>query len=128
MAACLLPANHLADVLAGERIVLPAWQEQANSIDVVTGGTIAGKSVVSGRKVFIYLAAGADAFLVAIPSGLALVERSAPGVHLEMVQTRDGGNTGTPTLMYAPAELFPGNAAATLETAILALRADPVRV
>ena len=32
MAAQLLPADHLADVLSGDRIVLPAWQEKPNSI------------------------------------------------------------------------------------------------
>src|SRR6185437_572143 len=31
-AAMLLPADHLGPVLSGERIVLPAWQEQPHSI------------------------------------------------------------------------------------------------
>ena len=32
MAAALLPPDHLAEVLSGDRIVLPAWQEQPNSL------------------------------------------------------------------------------------------------
>jgi alkylation response protein AidB-like acyl-CoA dehydrogenase len=123
MAARLLPQAHLADVLAGDRIVLPAWQEAPLSLDVAAGGTVAGNGRVSGKKLFVAMAGGADAFLVTTPGGLALVERSAPGVHLELTQTQDGGNTGILTLNDAPAEVFPGDAAEALETAILATSA-----
>ena len=78
MAAQLLPADQLAPVLAGERIVLAAWQEKPNSIDLI-GDTVLHGGRLSGRKVFIPMAAGADAFLVTVPGGLALVERDAPG-------------------------------------------------
>jgi len=69
------------------------------------------------------MAAGADAFLVTVPGGLALVERDAPGVHLELTQTQDGGNAGTLTLDQAPAKLFPGDADNALEIATLATSA-----
>src|SRR6516162_2004879 len=49
MAAQLLPSDHLPPVLAGERIVLPAWQEKPNSIDLV-GTTALRNGRVSGRK------------------------------------------------------------------------------
>ena len=39
MAAVLLPPDHLAPVLAGERIVLPAWQEKPNSL-ALAGNTV----------------------------------------------------------------------------------------
>jgi len=143
MAACLLPPGHLPAVLAGERIVLPAWQEKPHSIDPAAGGTVVdsppdggtgtasaragGVGViqgrVSGKKLFIPMAAGADAFLVTTPQGLALVERSAAGVHLELTQTQDGGNIGTLTLTSAPAGIFPGDASAALETATMATSA-----
>src|SRR6185312_1071358 len=109
MAACLLPAGHLPEVLAGERIVLPAWQEKPNSLALV-GDTVLRDGRLTGRKIFIQMAAGADAFLVTVPGGLALVERDAPGVHLEIQDTQDGGNFGTLTLDNAPAEAIEGDA------------------
>ena len=119
MAARLLPADQLAPVLAGERIVLPAWQETANTIDLI-GDTVLSGGKLNGRKVFIPMAAGADAFLVTVPGGLALVERDAPGVSLEIVQTQDGGNYGMLILNDAPAQAIEGDAADALEHAIMA--------
>ena len=75
---------------------------------------------LSGRKVFIPMAAGADAFLVTVPDGLALVERDAPGVSLEIQQTQDGGNFGTLILDNAPAEAIDGDATEALEHTIMA--------
>ncbi len=126
MAAQLLPPDHLAPVLAGERIVLAAWQEKPNSIDLI-GDTVLRDGRLSGRKVFIPMAAGADAFLVTVPGGLALVERDAPGVSLEIQQTQDGGNFGTLILDNAPAEAIEGDATEALEHTIMAQRRLSVR-
>lgn len=120
MAARLLPDAHLADVLSGDRIVLPAWQEKPHSLDAAAGGTVAADGTVTGKKLFVGMAAGADAFLVTTPSGLALVDRSAPGVHLEIGQTQDGGNVGTLTLNGTPAEVFAGDPSEALEAATMA--------
>jgi alkylation response protein AidB-like acyl-CoA dehydrogenase len=117
-AAQLLPPDHLPAVLSGERIVLPAWQDRPHSIDTASGGH-AGNGKVSGKKLFIPMAAGADAFLVTTTHGMALVERNAPGVHLELQQTQDGGNFGTLTLDSAPCEEVAGDAHEALETAIM---------
>ena len=122
MAAVLLPAEHLMDVLSGERIVLPAWQEQPGSLAVV-GETVLRDGKVTGRKIFVPMAAGADAFLVTVPGGLALVERDAPGVHLETQETQDGGNFGTLTLDNAPAAAIEGDASDALEQTIMATSA-----
>lgn len=123
MAARLLPDTHLPDVLSGDRIVLPAWQEHPHSLNVAAGATLAGNGTVSGKKLFVTMAAGADAFLVTTPAGFALVERSASGVHLELTQTQDGGNFGTLTLDNAAAEVFPGDAEQAMESAIMAASA-----
>lgn len=123
MAACLLPPDHLSAVLSGDRIVLPAWQEKPHSIETAGGATTVSRGTVTGKKLFIPMAAGADAFVVSTPQGLALVEQSAAGVHLELTQTQDGGNVGTLTLNDAPAEVFPGDAAAALEVAVMATSA-----
>ncbi|MBS0559554.1 MAG: acyl-CoA dehydrogenase family protein [Proteobacteria bacterium] len=109
MAARLLPSDRLGPVLAGERIVLPAWQEQPNSLETV-GATALSGGRLSGRKVFVPMAAGADAFLVTVPGGLALVERGAPGVSVATEQTQDGGHFGTITFDNAPAEALPSDA------------------
>jgi alkylation response protein AidB-like acyl-CoA dehydrogenase len=123
MAARLLPETHLSDVLGGDRVVLPAWQEAPHSLDTTSGGTQAGNGKVTGKKMFVHMAAGADAFLVTTPQGLALVERTATGVHLDLTQTQDGGNFGTLTLNDVPAEIFPGNATDALESATMATSA-----
>jgi alkylation response protein AidB-like acyl-CoA dehydrogenase len=119
MAAVLLPADLLPDLLSGERIVLPAWQEQPNSL-ALTGTTEHREGRLNGRKLFVPMAAGADAFLVTVPGGLALVERNAPGVHVELHKTQDGGNVGTVIFDNAPAQPIEGDASDALEQTIMA--------
>jgi alkylation response protein AidB-like acyl-CoA dehydrogenase len=118
-AAMLLPGDHLDSVLSGERIVLPAWQEKPHSIDVV-GSCALSAGRLNGRKMFVPMAAGADAFLVTVAGGLALVERDAPGVHVVSTPAQDGGNFATVTFDAAPAEALPGDASEALEVAALA--------
>ncbi len=101
-AAMLLPEDHLGPVLSGERIVLPAWQEQPHSISVAGSCTLSDGRL-NGRKMFVSMAAGADAFLVTVKDGVALVERDAPGVHVVSTQAQDGGNFATVTFDGAPA-------------------------
>jgi alkylation response protein AidB-like acyl-CoA dehydrogenase len=122
LTAQLLPLDHLAPVLSGERIILPAWQEKPNSIEP-TGETVLRNGRLHGRKMFIPMAAGADAFLVTVPNGLALVECDAPGVSLELQQTQDGGHFGTLILDAAPADPIDGDASEALEHAIMATSA-----
>jgi alkylation response protein AidB-like acyl-CoA dehydrogenase len=122
MAAKLLPADRLAGLLDGSQVVIPAWQERPNSMDA-TGATTLRDGRLTGKKMFVPMAAGADAFLVTIAGGLALVARDAPGLHLAVDQTQDGGHYGTLTLTGAPCETLPGDAAAALDEAALATAA-----
>jgi alkylation response protein AidB-like acyl-CoA dehydrogenase len=122
MAAKLLPADQLAGVLDGARIVIPAWQERPNSMDAA-GATTLRDGRVTGKKMFVPMAAGADAFLVTTAGGLALVAREAPGLHLAVDQTQDGGHYGTLTLTDAPCDTIPGDAAEALDEAALATAA-----
>ena len=110
--------DHLASVLTGKQVVIPAWQERADTVAIGTDTAIRGGRV-SGRKVFVTMAAGADAFLVAASGGLALVAADAAGVHLEVAQTQDGGHFGTLTLTDAPATPVPGDLAEAIEDAVL---------
>jgi alkylation response protein AidB-like acyl-CoA dehydrogenase len=119
MAAALLPAAYLPQVLSGQRIVLPGWQEHPNSL-ALTGATELRDGRLDGRKLLVPMAAGADAFLVTVPGGLALVERDAPGVYVELHKTQDGGNFGTLIFDNAPAEAIAGDATDALEQTIVA--------
>ncbi len=120
MAALLLPADQLAEAMTGERIILPAWQETPLSIDLAAGGTTFANGKVTGRKIFVPMAAGADAFLVTVPGGLALVDRNASGVHLTCQTTQDGGNAGTLALDGAPAIWIDGDPSPAFEIACMA--------
>lgn len=119
MAAGLLSGDALAAQLSGARLVLPAWQERANSLEAV-GDTVIGENRVNGRKCFIPMAAGADGFLVSGQGGLALVAADAPGATLTVEQTQDGGNFGVLTLVDAPCIRMHGDISAALDTAALA--------
>jgi alkylation response protein AidB-like acyl-CoA dehydrogenase len=121
-AAAMLSGDARASLLAGERIVIPAWQERANSLDW-TGETRLAGGRVTGIKSFVPVAAGADAFLVTARDGMALVARDAPGVSLDVVGTQDGGTFGTLRLEDAPGEPVPGDPAPALEEATLATAA-----
>jgi alkylation response protein AidB-like acyl-CoA dehydrogenase len=121
-ATMLLTGDHLSAVLSGERIVLPAWQEKPNSIDLVGTCTLLDGRL-HGRKMFVPMAAGADAFLVTVVGRLALVERNAPGVHVVSIQAQDGGNFATVTFDGTPAQAIEGDASWALEVSALATSA-----
>lgn len=103
MAAAIHPP-----LLADDRLVLPAWQERPNSLAMAQDTRFAGGRL-TGRKVFVPMAAGAQAFVVTARGGTALVAADAPGVMLETVATQDGGHFGTLTFDDAPAEAIGGD-------------------
>jgi alkylation response protein AidB-like acyl-CoA dehydrogenase len=116
--ASLLPADLLDGVLSGGCIALPAWQEAADTVQPGDGTAAAGGRV-TGRKLFVPMAAAADLFLVAAGPALVLVEAGAPGVVLETAQTQDGGHFGTLTLDGAPCRPVEGTVADAIEAATL---------
>ena len=124
MAARVLGSGgkELDRLMAGDRIIIPAWQERPNTL---TPGrdTVLRDGRVSGRKVFVPMAAGADAFLVAANAGLALVARGAAGVSLTIDRTQDGGHYGTLTLDNALSQPIAGDLAEAIEEATLATAA-----
>lgn len=116
--APLLPPDVLARVGDGGAVVLPAWQERADTLDPGAETALAGGRV-SGFKLFVPMAAGADLFLVAARDGLALVEAGAPGVALDTAHTQDGGHYGTLRLDGVPCRPVPGDLANALDDAAL---------
>lgn len=119
MATMLLPEDRLSDVLSGEHIVLPAWQEEPGSL-TLTGTLDYRDGRIDGCKLHVPMAAGADAFLVTVPDGLALVERNAPGLQIATRSTPDGGHFATLMFDRTPAKAIPGDATGALDHAILA--------
>lgn len=113
------------DLLAGQILLLPAWQTQAHMLDDTGGGTYHdGK--IHGRKLFIPMAAAADGFVVTVPGGSVLVRTDAPGVTLQTTPTQDGGHFGTLTLQGAEGVFFTlatDHVSAALDEATLALAA-----
>ncbi len=116
----------LGPLLAGERLVLPAWQEAAGALGCGDGATL-HDGRVSGTRVFIPMAAGADAFLLVLPDAVALVPADAPGVTLDLAATQDGGQYGTLTLAEVavqPVALDAARIADALDEATLAVAAS----
>lgn len=128
LGAALVPEPLIASVTATSvlgsdtRVIIPAWQERANSLDTA-GDTLIADGVVRGRKMFVPMAAGADAFLVSGRDGMAVVDANAPGVEITIEQTQDGGHFGTLRLHDAPGVVVQGALASALEEATLATSA-----
>jgi alkylation response protein AidB-like acyl-CoA dehydrogenase len=92
--ASLAPDDWSERIVAGEAIVLPAWQEgRGILLQDVTTRIIDGR--LFGLKRYVLMAASADAYLVTTASGLALVQRDAAGVSLTTDLLQDGGHYGT---------------------------------
>lgn len=117
--APLLTGSARQDVLAGTRIVLPAWREVMTSLEAEPRTTVRdGK--VTGSKILIAAADAADSFVVSTDSGPVLVERSADGVQLDVKPAHDGGHSGSLTMTNAPCNPIVGDFAKALEVLALA--------
>jgi len=117
-AAQVLTGEWLAATLRGDRIVVPAWMEQAHGLDAGQARFASGR--VSGTKRMVPHAAAAHAFVVATRDGLALVEREAPGVSVSPVGLHDGGLAGDVRFDDAPGVPLQGAFEALLEECALA--------
>jgi alkylation response protein AidB-like acyl-CoA dehydrogenase len=122
MAARVLSGAPLAALLAGESIVIPAWQERPNSLATGTD-TVLHEGRLTGRKLFVPMAGGADFFLVSARGGLGLVARDGPGLEFALERTQDGGFFGTLTLDHAPTTPVAGSFSRAIEEATLATAA-----
>ncbi len=122
MAARVLCGAPLAALLDGTSLVIPAWQERPNSLEA-GADTALSEGRLTGTKIFVPMAGGADFFLVPARGGLALVPRDGTGLTLAMERTKDGGTFGTLTMDRAPAMPVPGRLERALEEATLAAAA-----
>ncbi|MDP3400833.1 MAG: acyl-CoA dehydrogenase family protein [Brevundimonas sp.] len=118
----LLPADLRERALTGELLVIPAWQETPGGPHIGTGVRLVdGK--VSGRKILVSDAAGADAFLASTDAGLAFVDAGADGVHIDSRVRQDGGHFSVVTFDEAPATPIEGRLEEALEDMTLATSA-----
>lgn len=102
----------LAPLLEGGKVVLTAWQEKAD--------TLAVPGTPDAPRVFVPMAAGADAFLLPVREGnrIALHVLDAEGADLALEQAMDGGNIGTLRADLARAVRVADDIGAVLEQAI----------
>jgi alkylation response protein AidB-like acyl-CoA dehydrogenase len=87
--AALGGVGPLAHLLSGEFVVLTAWQERADTLEV--------PGTPDAPRRFLPMAAGADMLLVPVREGgrLALYEQLAARADVAVERTQDGGNLGT---------------------------------
>lgn len=131
----------LPQLIGGESVVLPAFQEDALALDpaeTTVTASRAGKGLeIKGKKRFIGSAAVADGFLVSArsPDGtiLAYVPAKAANVAVTTTETVDGCGSGTLALdgvavpeghIVAGANRAPGVIARTSEAAVLGVSAE----
>ena len=116
LAARLLAAAEdralLAPLLAGGKVVLAAWQEKADSL--------AFPGTPDAPRVFVPMAAGADAFLLPVREGnrIALYAQDAAGADVTLEKAMDGGNIGTLRPDLARAGRVADDIGAVLEQAL----------
>jgi alkylation response protein AidB-like acyl-CoA dehydrogenase len=114
LSAALLAAadrpDLLAPLLAGERLVLTAWQERAVSLKV--------HGSADTPRLFLPSAGGADFFLVPVRAGeaLSLHLQSKDAAAVDLADTQDGGQFGT--LRPAPGEILIGDLGELLTDAL----------
>ena len=94
----------LPKLISGEAIVVPALSESVGAVDLDRVATRAGAERdgavrLTGRKICVPQAAGADGFIInaAADSGAVLchVPKGAPGLEVAITRTVDGGGLGT---------------------------------
>jgi alkylation response protein AidB-like acyl-CoA dehydrogenase len=115
-AGALLQENLPEAAMSGAQVITCAWQDEINSLGW-DGGVTDGK--LSGRKVAVQGAAGADLFAVVTGQGVAVLPREA--VTVESADRLDGGLLSAVRFNAIEAKLFPcPGAQAVLEDASLA--------
>ena len=104
LAGALLGAALPDSVLAGETVLVTAWQDRDNGLDWTGGACAEG---LTGAKRHVPGVAGADLFAVVTGQGLAVVPRDAGGLTIAQAETLDGGASGTLSFDATPAAFLP---------------------
>lgn len=120
LAAALLDGEALERQIAGDWLVLPAWQDGRDAVCVEAPLALAGGRLVAA-KLHVQAAEGADAFIVAGKGQAILVPAGAKGVEMASASLQDGGHAArlsfdTAAAPGRPVDPAPAIAEATLAT------------
>lgn len=119
LAAALVDGPAREKHLSGERLILPAWQDSRDALGPEAPLSIRD-GTLSGSKLCVPMALGADDFLVIGTAEAALVAADAPGVTVTALETQDGGHFATVEFDSVPATLLPAAPGPVLAEAALA--------
>lgn len=121
LSAALLDGEALTTHLAGDSLVLPAWQDSRDATGP-EGPLTVDNDKVTATKSYVPTAGGANAFLVIGTDGAALVPADAEGVSIAAETAQDGTTLATVKFDKAEGTMIeadprPAFAEATLATA-----------
>lgn len=99
-------------LLAGQRVMLTAWQERPDTLEA--------PGTHDAPRVFVPMAGGADTFLLPVREAnrIALLALPAAGADLALEKTMDGGHVGTLRPALAAAERIADDVGALLDQAL----------
>ncbi len=118
MAGALLGAAFPQDAASGDTVMVTAWQDSASSLHF---DGVFGAGALTGEKIAVEGAAGADFFAVLTAEGVAIVPRDRAGLTISTAATLDGGQLARLHLKDLQAEMIPcPQAAAVVQDASLA--------
>jgi alkylation response protein AidB-like acyl-CoA dehydrogenase len=122
LSAALLTAPVLSSHLSGQSLVLPAWQDSRDAAKP-TDALQVNHNRLYGRKYYVHLASGADAFLAIGPQCSWLISATDPSTRIEVLETQDGGHMATVIFDGAIGERIEVDAAPAFAEACLATSA-----
>lgn len=112
--------SELEATLSGELLMIPAWQASPAGLDTHAGITVSNGRL-SGTRMAVLGASGADLFVVTTPAGLALLPRDAQGLTVTAQPMHDGTFQAQLNFDQVACELRPchDGIATALDTAML---------
>ena len=108
--AALEDTTLLPGLLAGERLVLTAWQQSADALEA--------PGDPDAPRLFIPMAAAAQAFLLPVREAGGLALHLLEGAQPEIRQTQDGGHVGSLPARLAPARRIGADGSGALGIAL----------
>lgn len=111
-------ADLVAEMVMGERRIVPALQEPDGRGDVKVVSTVVAGGRLSGTKSLVEGGAVADLLIVSADTGLYLVDPAGPGVARHDYRTLDNRRVSDFTFDGAPAELVVEDAGERIDNAV----------
>jgi alkylation response protein AidB-like acyl-CoA dehydrogenase len=122
LATALLEGETLHEQISGERLTVPAWQDEPDALSIEKPLEIEN-GMLTAVKLYVAAAEGADAFLVVGASEAACVPGDARGVEIASQETQDGSRLATVSFHGVAVEPYRVDPAPALAEAALATAA-----